>query len=93
VRQQHESFITAMQQLPNLTLVGDRTAGASGSPGTFPLAMRWTYTVSRWIEYTAGDQVIEDLGISPRVFVTAGPGDFAQGRNPILDWALNARSN
>jgi hypothetical protein len=55
--------------------------------------MRWTYTVSRWIAYTAGDQVIEDLGISPRVFVTAGPGDFAQGRNPVLDWALNARSN
>jgi C-terminal processing protease CtpA/Prc len=89
----NETFIDAMQQLPNVTLVGDRTAGSSGSPGTFPLAMGWTYTVSRWIEYTAGDQVIEDIGISPRVFVTAGPGDFAQGRDPVLDWALSVRPN
>ena len=87
----NETFIAAMQQLPNVTLVGDRTAGASASPGTFPLAMGWSYTVSRWIEYTAADQVIEDIGISPHVFVAAGPGDFAQGRDPVLDWALTAR--
>ena len=49
----NESFIEAMRQLPNVTLVGDRTAGSSGNPGTFPLANGWTYTVSRWIEYTA----------------------------------------
>ena len=66
----NESFIAAMRQLPNVTLVGDRTAGASANPGTFPLANGWTYTVSRWIEYTADGQVIEDVGISPRVFVT-----------------------
>ena len=87
----NESFIAAMQQLPNVTLVGDRTAGSSGNPGTFPLASGWSYTVSRWIEYTADDQVIEDVGISPRVFVPTGSGDFMQGRDPVLDWALNAR--
>jgi peptidase S41-like protein/tricorn protease-like protein len=87
----NESFIAAMRQLPNVTLVGDRTAGASGNPGTFPLANGWSYTVSRWIEYTADNQVIEDVGISPRVFVAAAPGDFMQGRDPVLDWALNAR--
>lgn len=47
-------------------------------------------SVSRWIEYTADDQVIEDVGISPDVFVPSGPGDFMQGRDPVLDWALNA---
>ncbi len=66
----NESFIAAMRQLPNVTLVGDQTAGSSASPGTFPLASGWTYTVSRWIEYTADGQVIEDVGISPHVFVT-----------------------
>ena len=88
----NESFIEAMRQLPNVTLVGDQTAGATANPGTFPLASGWSYTVSRWIEYTADNQVIEDVGISPRVFVPASAGDFAQGRDPVLDWALNARS-
>lgn len=85
----NESFIEAMRQLPNVTLVGDRTAGATANPGTFPLASGWTYTVSRWIEYTADDRVIEDIGISPRVPVPSSAGDFAQGRDPVLDWALS----
>jgi len=86
----NESFIAALGQLPHVTLVGDRTAGSTGNPGTFPLANGWSYTVSRWIEYTADNQPIEDAGISPDVIVTAGPGDFAMGRDPVLEWALKA---
>ena len=44
--------------------------------------------VSRWIEYTADGQVIEDVGIAPRVAVTSGRADFMDGRDPVLDWAL-----
>jgi len=86
----NESFISAMRQLPNVTLVGDRTGGGSGSPATFPLAGGWSYTVSRWIEYTAEHEVIEDVGIAPQVSVPASPADFAQGRDPVLDWALSS---
>ena len=86
----NESFIAAMGQLPAVTLVGDRTAGATGNPGTFPLADGWSYTVSRWIEYTADHQPIEDIGLSPDVFVAAGAGDFGMGRDPVLEWALKA---
>jgi C-terminal processing protease CtpA/Prc len=78
-----------MRELPNVTLVGDRTGGASGNPATFPLAAGWAYTVSRWIAYTADNQVIEDVGISPREFVPASSADFAEGRDPVLDWALS----
>lgn len=84
----NESFIEAMRQLPNVTLAGDRTAGSSGNPGTFPLTSGWSYTVSRWIAYTADNQVIEDAGIAPDVFVPATASDFMQGRDPVLDWAL-----
>jgi hypothetical protein len=84
----NESFIEAMRQLPNVTLVGDRTGGSTGNPGSFPLALGWSYTVSRWIEYTADNQVIEDVGIAPDVFVPATASDFMQGRDPVLDWAL-----
>jgi hypothetical protein len=86
----NESFIAAMGRLPNVTLVGDRTAGSTGNPGTFPLADGWSYTVSRWIEYTIDNQPIEDIGISPDVFVAAGAADFSVGRDPVLDWALEA---
>ena len=85
----NESFIAAMAQMPNVTLAGDQTAGATGNPGTFPLAGGWSYTMSRWIEYTASGQVIEDIGISPDVPVPSSAADFAQGRDPVLDWALD----
>jgi len=85
----NESFIMAMGQLPNVTLVGERTAGSTGNPMTFPLAGGWSYTVSRWIEYTTDNQIIEDNGISPDVLVTATAGDFASGRDPVLDFAVN----
>jgi hypothetical protein len=86
----NESFISAMRQLPNVTLVGDQTGGGSANPETFPLAGGWSYTVSRWIEYTADMEVIEDVGIAPQVFVPASAADFAQGRDPVLDWALSS---
>jgi carboxyl-terminal processing protease len=84
----NESFIMAMGEMPNVMLVGDRTAGSTGNPGTFPLAEGWSYTVSRWIEYTPGNQVIEDNGIVPDVIVPVTESDFASGRNPVLEWAL-----
>lgn len=86
----NESFIEAMRQLPNVTLAGDRTAGATANPGTFQLSGGWSYTVSRWIEYTADQQVIQDVGIAPEVFVPASTSDFAQGRDPVLEWAIAA---
>ena len=86
----NESFIAAMGQLPNVMLAGDRTAGSTGNPGTFPLANGWSYTVSRWIEYTADNQPIEDLGLSPDVLVSASAGDFGMGLDPVLEWALKS---
>jgi len=84
----NESFIAAMRELPNVTVAGDRTAGSTANPQTFPLGGGWSYSVSRWIEYTADMQVIEDLGIAPDVVVPASPGDFQSGRDPVLDWAI-----
>src|SRR5262245_12438721 len=84
----NESFIAGMRELPNVIVAGDRTAGATANPQTFMLGGGWNYSVSRWIEYTATMQVIEDQGISPAVTVPASPGDFQAGRDPILDWAM-----
>lgn len=88
----NESFILAMSLLPSVTLVGDRTAGATANPRSFSLANGWSYTVSRWIEYTVDHQVIEDSGIMPDVVVPASDADFAQGRDPVIDAALSMAS-
>jgi hypothetical protein len=85
----NESFVAAMGEMPNVTLVGDTTAGATANPLTFPLASGWSYSVSHWIEYTASMQGIEDHGIAPDVAVPASAADFASGRDPVLDWALD----
>jgi len=84
----NETFIAAMQQLPQVTLVGDTTGGATANPQTFMLGGGWSYTVSRWIEYTASGQVIEDQGIAPAIVVPASAGDFQGGRDPVLDYAI-----
>jgi hypothetical protein len=83
-----ESFIAAMQQLPHVTLIGDTTGGATANAQTFMLGGGWSYTVSRWIEYTASGQVIEDQGIAPAIAVPASAGDFQSGRDPVLDYAI-----
>ena len=84
----NESFIAAMRELPNVVVAGDRTGGSTANPQTFMLGGGWSYSVSRWIEYTARMQVIEDQGIAPAVVVPASAGDFQAGHDPVLDWAI-----
>jgi len=83
-----ESFVSAMRELPNVTVVGDATGGSSGNPKTYSLTSGWSYTVSSWIEYTAKSEVIEDKGIQPQVLVPSSEADFAVGLDPVFEWAI-----
>lgn len=85
-----ESFTSFMRTLPNVTVIGDTTAGASGNPQVYQLSGGWTYSVSHWIAYTADRQPIEGRGIAPAVPVAATAADFARGVDPVLDLALAA---
>jgi len=84
----NENFIAAMKELPNVTTMGDTTAGTSGNPEWFQLGAGWSYTVSRWVDYTADKKLIEDHGIVPMVPITTTAADFAQGHDPVLEAAL-----
>jgi hypothetical protein len=84
----NESFISAMRELPHVTIVGDTTGGSSGNPGIFDLGGDWKYTVSRWIAYTADLRVIEWQGIPPDVFVDVSEDDFVAGADPVIEAAL-----
>jgi hypothetical protein len=84
----NETFISAMREMPNVTVVGDTTGGATANPQSYQLGGGWSYTVSTWIEYTAQRQGIEDRGIDPDIFVASSANDFQKGVDPVLDWAI-----
>lgn len=84
----NESFVSAMRELPHVTVIGDTTGGSSGNPALFDLSNGWQYAVPRWIAYTADQTIIEWNGIPPDIYVEATPSDFAQGRDPVLEFAV-----
>ncbi|MEO6878897.1 MAG: S41 family peptidase [Gemmatimonadaceae bacterium] len=88
-----EDFVLAMRALPNVTVVGERTAGASGGPIVRELANGWTYQVSEWIEYTPRRETFEGVGLAPDTLVKATVADAARNVDPILERALTIAAN
>lgn len=84
----NETFVAAMRELPEVTVVGDTTGGGSANPASHELGEGWTYTVSQWIERTADDIVIEGHGIPPDLFVPMTATDVGAGRDPVLERAI-----
>lgn len=83
-----ESFVAAMRTLPNVTVIGDTTGGASGNPATYPLGNGWSYTVPQWIEYGPDRQPIEWQGVPPHVALTWMPSLYERDRDPLIDAAV-----
>ncbi len=83
-----EGFISAMRNIPGITVIGDTTGGGSGNPKLYAFGNGWQYSVPQWIEYTADMKVIEWNGIAPDIYVKADSTDFAQGDDPVFDYAL-----
>jgi len=88
-----EDFVSAMRELPHVTLAGDTTAGATANPATRTLAVGWSYTISRWFFTTPDGIVVEGHGIPPHVQVPSTAADFASGRDPVLDYAVAWAAN
>lgn len=84
----NESFVSAVRELPQVTVMGDTTGGSSGNPAVHGLSGGWSYTVPRWIAYTADMRIIEWQGIPPDVPLDLGPEDFSGPGDPVLDFAL-----
>jgi hypothetical protein len=80
----NESFIAAMRELPQVTIMGDTTGGSSGNPGSHELSGGWKFGVPRWIVTTADGRVIEWNGIAPDVVVPVTAADFTGTRDPLV---------
>ncbi len=83
-----ETFVAAMRLLPNVTVIGDTTGGASGNPATFALGNGWTFTVPQWIEYGPDRQPIEWRGVAPHIAMTWLPSLYERDRDPLVDAAV-----
>ncbi len=85
----NEGFISAIENIPSVTTIGDTTGGGSGNPKFYSFSNGWQYTVPQWIEHTADKKIIEWNGIPPGIYVKADSLDFAKGDDPVFDYALN----
>lgn len=83
-----ESFVAAMRTLPQVTVVGDTTGGASGNPTTFPLGNGWQFTVPRWLEFGPDRQPIEWRGVAPHLTMAWDPQRYDSQRDPLIDAAV-----
>ncbi len=64
-----EGFLLMLQALPNTTLVGQASRGASGNPGAFGILPGLELVSSRWRSLTLAGDCIEGVGVQPDVLV------------------------
>ena len=64
-----ELFVLSMRALGRTTVVGDTTAGETGSPFARELQNGWSYQFPESIEYTLDMKEFEDIGLPPDVVV------------------------
>ncbi len=83
-----ESFVAAMRTLPQVTVVGDTTGGASGNPATFALGNGWRFTVPRWLEFGPDKLPIEGHGVAPHLAMRWDPASYDSARDPLIDAAV-----
>jgi carboxyl-terminal processing protease len=69
-----ELLVLSLRALGHTTVVGDTTAGETGSPFARELQNGWTYQFPESIEYTLAGNTFEDIGLAPDVAVrNTGP--------------------
>jgi len=78
-----------MRTLPRVRILGDTTAGASGSPIVRELPNGWTYQLSEWIEYTPKHRVFEGIGLPPDLVVKPTAETAEERTDPVLERALS----
>jgi hypothetical protein len=82
-----ESFVLAMRTLPGVTTVGDTTGGGSGNPLYREMPNGWSFSVSRWIEWSLDGTTHEGVGIPPDIPRTI-PSQQLGVSDPILQAAV-----
>lgn len=80
------AFACTMKQLPNVTLMGDKTGGGGGFPLNFELPNGWILRLSSCIMFDENLAHIED-GITPDYNVKMEPKDIEKNIDSIIEAA------
>jgi carboxyl-terminal processing protease len=83
-----ESMALMFAQCPQVTTMGDWTAGSSGNPRRIELACGITVNQPRWLDRDPEGNPVEHVGVRPDELVEAAPADFDDTRDPVLEAAL-----
>lgn len=83
-----ETFVMAMQPLPHVTIVGERTAGAHSDILGRTLPNGWEFGLSNEIYTTSDGNIYELVGLTPDIEIPVDPASWEAGADNILDAAL-----
>ncbi|RJP32178.1 MAG: hypothetical protein C4547_14245 [Phycisphaerales bacterium] len=83
-----ESFVQMLAECPQVTTMGDRTAGASANPKLLRLPGDISVNLPRWIDFDARKTPFENVGIQPDVGIKTAVKDFDGEEDPVLEAAL-----
>jgi hypothetical protein len=81
-------FVSMMNTLPNVTIVGDVTGGGSGLPFSSELYNGWKVRISRNPIYDINKMTIEN-GILPDFHINMKAEDEEKGIDSIIEFGLN----
>lgn len=84
-----ENFVHVLTTLPNVTSVGERTAGIFSDMLSRTLPNGWMVTLSNQVYLDSQGRCNEVLGITPRIEVPMDLGAAKEGRDPALDCVLS----
>jgi carboxyl-terminal processing protease len=83
-----ESLALMLARCPQVTTMGDRTAGSSANPRLLALAGGIEVNLPRWLDLDPDGKPIDAVGVPPKVRVDAKPEEFTTTRDPVLEAAL-----
>jgi len=83
-----EGLVLMLSQCPQVTTLGERTAGSSGSPRVLNAGAGITVRLPRWIDLDAQGRPFDAVGIFPQIVVNTQAADFAGDADPVLAVAL-----
>ena len=83
-----EALVLMLKQCPNVTTMGDRTAGSSGNPAGVNCGAGVFVNIPTWIPLDANGKTFDSIGIIPDRSISATPSDFREKSDPVLSAAM-----
>ena len=88
-----DSFVMSLMDLPNVTIIGDRTEGILGEAKIGFLPYGWIYGVNNYKILSPDGVNYEDIGIPPDTFIQNKLSDLERDRDPLIDKSMEVINN